>query len=101
MPKKLNKKEAAKRTERNESLMRILVGIVSGIIFYVWAYVVILFSIVNFIYTLIKGERSKDIAGLCETFNTQIYFFWRYMTFVSNKRPFPFERLEKDLSKFE
>ena len=97
---KLTKKEEKEKAERNEALMRIVVGIVSGIIFYVWAYVILLFIIVNLIYTLIKGQKSKDIAELCEIFNTQIYVFWRYMTFVSNERPFPFESLTENFSEF-
>jgi hypothetical protein len=96
--KKFNKKQEA---ERSEALMRIVVGIVSGIIFYVWAYVIGVFIIVNLVYTLIKGQKSKEVAKLCENFNTQLYYFWRYMTFVSNTRPFPFESLAKDISKVE
>ena len=65
-----------------------------------WTYVIFAFIVVNLVYTLIKGKRSKEIAELCETYNTQLYVFWRYMTFVSNERPFPFESLTKNLSKF-
>jgi len=96
MPK--NKKE---QKERGEALMRILVGIVSGVILYVWWYVVILFSIINFIYTLIVGKRMKELANMSEIWNTQFYNFIKYMSFLSNKRPFPFEQLEKEMSKFE
>jgi hypothetical protein len=95
--KKFTKKQ---EKERSEALMRILIGIVSGIIFYIWAYVILLFIIVNLIYTLIKGQRSKEISELCEIFNTQIYVFWRYITFVSNERPFPFESLTENFSEF-
>ncbi len=98
----VKKKEILKKdSERNEALMRIVVGFVSGIIFYFWAYAIGIFIIVNLVYTLIKGERSKEIAKLCEIFNTQIYYLWRYMTFISNERPFPFESLKKEISKFE
>jgi hypothetical protein len=96
--KKFTKKQ---EKERGEALMRIVVGIVSGIIFYVWMYVVGVFIIVNLIYTLIKGNRSKEIAEFCEIFSTQFYIFWRYITFVSNERPFPFESLKENMSKFE
>lgn len=101
MAKNKNKTEKKKDKERGEALMRLVVGVVSGIIFYVWTYVIGAFVIANLVYTLIKGQRSKDIARLCEIYNTQIYYFYRYMTFVSNERPFPFESLKKDLSKFE
>ena len=32
--------------------------------------------------------------------NTQVYIFIRYMTFVTNERPFPFNGLTKSMSKF-
>lgn len=90
-----------KKEERTEALMRIVVGIISGFILYVWSHLVGILIIVNFFYTLIIGKRSKDIAKLCEVFNSQLYSFSRYMGFVSNERPFPFEKLTKDISKFK
>ena len=87
--------------ERSEALMRIVVGIVSGIIFGVWKMIIQVFGIVNFIITLFTGKRNKDLALFCEIWNTQIYIFLRYMTFVNNKRPFPFVSLKKSMSKFE
>lgn len=84
-----------KQTERKETLMRIVVGIVSGIIFYVWAYLIGLFFIINFIYTLIKGKKIKELSKLSEVWNIQVYHFFRYMNFVVNERPFPFSDLKK------
>lgn len=89
------------KKERSEALMRIIVGVVSGFILYVWSHLIGIFIIVNFFYTLITGKRSKDIANLCEIFNSQLYAYSRYMGFVSNERPFPFEKLTKDISKFK
>lgn len=86
--------------ERKESLMRIVVGIISGIIFGVWRYLIIVLMIFNFIYTLFMGKRLKEFAEMCEIWNTQWYTFQRYMFFVSNERPFPFRKLTKNMSKF-
>ncbi|MBT6774898.1 DUF4389 domain-containing protein [Candidatus Woesearchaeota archaeon] len=87
-------------SERTEALMRIVVGIVSGIIIGVWKIFIKILVIVNVLIALFTGKRNKDVAELCEIWNTQFYIFLRYMTFVSNKRPFPFSSLEKNLSKF-
>ena len=87
--------------ERREIFIRILVLIISGIILAVWRWLVIIFVIVNLVYTLFKGKRHKEIAELSEIWNTQFYVYQRYMLFVSNKRPFPFKSLEKSISKFE
>ncbi len=87
--------------ERLEVLMRIIVGIVTGIILYFWAYLIGVFVVINFIWTLISGKRIREIAELCEVWNTQKYIFFRYMQFTTNERPFPFTRLEQSISDFQ
>lgn len=87
--------------ERLETLMRIVVLIVTGLILGIWKALIQILVIVNFIITLITGKRSKGVANLCEIWNTQVYIFLRYITFVTNERPFPFEALEKNISKFK
>ncbi len=89
-----------KATERKEALIRILVLIVSGIILGIWSILQRILIVVNFVYTLIRGKRHKEIALFCEWWNTETYKFMRYMTFVSNIRPFPFTSLER-MSKFK
>ena len=86
-------------TERTEALMRIVVGIVSGIILGLWMALIKFLTFVNWVITLVAGKRNKGIAEFCEVWNTQVYIFIRYMTFVSNKRPFPFRSLEENISK--
>jgi len=86
--------------ERLEALMRIIVGIVTGIILGVWKILIQLFVIINFIWTLISGKRIKELAEFSEIWNTQMYIFMRYMTFVSNKRPMPFNSMTRSFSKF-
>lgn len=88
-------------SERSEGWMRIIVGIVTGIILNVWEILVVILAIVNWVITVFSGKRNKAMADLCEIWNTQQYVFIRYMTFTSNKRPFPFNDLEKPMSKFE
>jgi sorbitol-specific phosphotransferase system component IIC len=90
-----------KTDERTEAFMRILVGIISGLILGIWKALVQILAIVNWFIAIITAKRNKDLANFCEMWNTQVYIFLRYMTFVSNKRPFPFSPLEKSLSKFE
>ena len=87
--------------ERKEILMRVIVAIVSGIILGIWRYFIFVIGVVNWIYTLFTGKRIKEISNLSEIWNTQIYIFLRYMTLVSNERPFPFRNLTKSISKFK
>lgn len=86
--------------ERKEALMRIVVGIVSGIILGAWGYFVSILTFINFFYTLIAKKRMKQLAELSEIWNTQHYTFQRYMIFESNFRPFPFTKLRKSISRF-
>ena len=87
--------------ERLEALLRIPVVIVSGIILGLWKSLIQILVVIHWIVVIITGKRSKGIAEFCEIWNTQIYIYLRYMTFVSNKRPFPFDSLKTNISKFE
>ena len=87
-------------SERQEAWFRIVVGIISGIILGVWRYLIFVLTILNWLITLFSGKRNKDMADLCEYWNTEVYKYLRYLTLVSNKRPFPFSNVER-ISKFE
>ena len=87
-------------SERSEIFMRIFVAIVSGIILGVWKGFILILGVVNWIYTLFAGKRMKELAEMGEIWNTQQYVFVRYMILESNERPFPFEGLTKNISKF-
>jgi hypothetical protein len=89
------------KKDRKEALMRIVVGIVSGIILSIWKSLVQLLAVVNFLIALFAGKRNKSLAEFCEYWNTEFYRFTRYMTFVSNERSFPFTRLSNRISKFK
>ena len=91
---------AKKINERKELLFRIIVGIVSFIILSLWKILIQILAIVNWIVTLFSGKRNKEMAELCEYWNTEVYKFMRYMTLVTNDRPFPFSDVEK-MSKFK
>ena len=90
----------AKLSERKEAGFRIIVLIVSGVILGVWKALISILAIVNWFIVIFSGKRNKELADFCEYWNTEIYKFVRYMTFVSNKRPFPFSSMER-ISKFE
>ena len=71
-----------------------------GIVLGVWRWFIFVIGAVNWIITLITGKRNKEIAEMCEIWNTQMYIFLRYLTLVTNERPFPFRDLTKSFSKF-
>lgn len=87
--------------ERVEIFMRIFVGVVTGIILGVWKALIVVFFVVNWVYVLFVGKRLRELAEMSEMWNTQMYIFLRYLIFLTNKRPFPFNKLEKNISKFE
>ena len=87
--------------EQKEALMRIVVLIVSGIILGAWQYFISILMVINFFYTLFSKKRMKELAEMSEIWNTQSYTFNKYMVFESNVRPFPFNKLQKSISKFE
>ena len=89
-----------KLTERQEAGFRFIVLIVSGIILSIWKYLIFILLMINWIVTIFSGKRHRELAVFCEHWNTEMYKFMRYMTFVSNKKPFPFSPMER-LSNFE
>jgi len=93
-------KKKKSEIERIELLWRILVAIVSGIILGIWRWLIGVLAVFHFIYVLFTGKRNKGIANFCEYWNTETYKFIRYLTFETNKRPFPFTEMEK-WGKFE
>ena len=80
-------------SERTEALMRIVVGIISGIILGLWKIVAEIVSIIHWFYVMFAGKRSRDLAEFCNAWNTQVYRYIRYMTFSTNARPFPFSEI--------
>jgi len=91
---------AKKGIERREAWFRILVLIISGIILSVWQILIKILVIISWFIAVISGKRNKELAEFCEYWNTQVYIFSRYITFVTNERPFPFTHLKK-MSKFQ
>ena len=87
-------------SERSEAWMRIVVGIVSGIILGIWKILIQVLAIIHWIIVVFSGKRNDGLADFCEIWNSQLYIFLRYMMFVSNKRPFPFTKLAGNMSKF-
>ena len=90
-----------KTDESTEALMRIPVGLISGLVLGIWKILVIFLVVFNFFVALFSGSRHRGMAEFCEIWNTQTYILLRYVTFVSNKRPFPFREIGKNISKFE
>lgn len=91
---------AKKMSERSEGWFRIIVVIVSGTLLAIWESLITILGIVNWLITVFSGKRNKELAEFCEYWNTETYKYIRYLTFVSNKRPFPFSSLER-ISKFQ
>jgi len=89
-----------KRSERKEAWFRIVVAIIAGIVLAVWRYLIFALAIINWFIVVFGGKRNKELAMFCEYWNTEFYKFIRYLTFVSNKRPFPFTSMER-ISKFQ
>jgi sorbitol-specific phosphotransferase system component IIC len=92
---------ARKNIERKEGWMRIPIFVVSGILLSLWKCLICILTIIHWFIVVIGGKRIRSIAKFSEMFNTQVYIFLRYVTFVTNRRPFPFENLTPNLSQFE
>lgn len=91
---------ARKINEKKEAWFRIIVLIITGAILWIWKGLIYLLAVLNWFIVIITGKRNKEFASFGEYWNTEMYKYMRYLTFVSNKRPFPFSKMER-LSQFE
>ena len=98
---KIKKDNKLVNSSRKETWMRIIVAVVSGIILCAWSYLIGVFFGINFIYGIFTGKRLRELAEMCEIWNTQMYTFKKYIFFLSNVRPFPFTSISESMSKFE
>jgi sorbitol-specific phosphotransferase system component IIC len=89
-----------KKSERKEAWFRIVVMIITGVILGIWHTLIKLLIFVNFIITIFSGKRNKKLALFCEYWNTEAYKLLKYISFMSNKRPFPFSKIQR-MGKFE
>ena len=85
--------------ERKEGLLRILIAIVSGMIFYFWGWLIFILTIINLIYVFISKMKIKEFEIFCEEFSKELNMFIRYITFISNERPFPFKRVLRKINR--
>ena len=75
--------------------MRIPVFIASGLILYVWTFFICIFALVQLILTLLGNKREKEFLSISSMFCNQIYVFFKYITFLSEEKPFPWEPIKK------
>ena len=87
------------KSERKEALIRLFVALFCGAIGYVWSLLVGVLVILNWLSALLLGRRNGAIGDFVELYNSFVYTYLRYISGVSNVRPFPFTTLER-LSKF-
>ena len=80
---------------KKEIWMRIPVFILLGVILYVWGFFILIFSLVQLVVLLTEGKKEKEFSHISSMFSNQIYIFFKYITFLSNERPFPFRKLKK------
>ena len=85
--------------ERKEAWFRIIVAVVTGIILGIWKALIFIIAVINWFVVVFSGKRNKGLAEFCEYWNTELYRFVKYLTFVTNERPFPFTNMQK-LGKF-
>jgi len=76
--------------------MRIPVFLLSGMILHVWGFFVLIFSIVQFVLILTERKTEKEFLNISSMFCSQIYCFFKYITFLSEEKPFPWGKLKKE-----
>ena len=75
--------------------MRIPVFIISGAILYVWGFFTLIFSLIQLILLLLGEKKEKELLNMSSMFSSQIYCFFKYISFISKEKPFPFGEIKK------
>jgi len=95
------KKERKLSPKKRETWMRIPIFFVSGFILDIWGFFILIFALVQFILLLAEKKTNNELSRMCSVYLIQLYTFMKYITFLSDKRPFPFGNLEKEIEKKE
>ena len=69
----------AKKGERLESLVRIAVLLISGIILKIWSFLAFVMMFLNWLIALITGKRNKSLAEFTEYWTSCVYVYFRYL----------------------
>jgi len=88
-------------SERTEAILRIPIGIISAIIIELWKIIIQVIVVIHWIYVIFTGKRNKGLSEFTNKWVTYVYNYLRYTTFATNKRPFPFNELGKDIEKVD
>jgi len=75
--------------DRLEALLRIPLAFIYGIIIGIWGLITALAVIVHWFYALIRGKRHRGIAEFTNRFVFYVYEVDRYLSLVTNERPWP------------
>lgn len=86
-------------SERKEAILRIIIGLVTGLILEVWGIVVMAVVVLHWFYALLLNKRSEYLAEFANKWVTVTYQWARYIGFTTNRRPFPFSEFGKDIEK--
>jgi Domain of unknown function (DUF4389) len=93
------KKRKKLSPEKKEAWMRIPLFIISGFILNIWGFFIFCFALVQLILILVKNKKEKELLRMCNIYLVQLYVFVKYVTFLSNERPFPFGDFKKEIRK--
>jgi hypothetical protein len=75
--------------------MRIPIAIVSGAILHVWGCFVLIFCLVQMILLLTNHKKEKEFSDISLMFSNQVNIFFKYVSFNSEDKPFPWGKLKR------
>jgi len=76
--------------------MRLLFMLLFGVIYAVTRIVFIIVVILQFMWVLLTGEQNRPLLSFGSQLSTFVYQIYRYLTFNTEYRPFPFSAWPDD-----
>ncbi len=84
-----------KGINKRDVWMRIPIFIVSGAILNIWAFFVCIFALVQLVLILTNNKKEKEFSNISSMFSNQIYCFFKYISFISEEKPFPWRKIKE------
>jgi hypothetical protein len=84
------KEEIKQRLQKNETWQRILYMIFFIVIYGVSKVLIFAVMLFQFITIVLTGKTNEQLLKFSQSLSTFIYQIMIYLTFVSERRPFPF-----------
>ena len=83
-------KELKKKLTATEKWVRLFYMILFAIVSYITQIIIWIIAALQFILSLFTGKPNQNLLGFSDSLSMYTYQIYKFLTYVSEKKPFPF-----------